>query len=666
MATLKFGRATSNVGFTSLSTASFNDMKPAKIVRELIQNSLDAAVEANEDTAIVRFQVTKINREDIPDLRGYNNAFRKAIEYQKDISNGKLPDAAQQVVRQIKHGLEALDTGNASLLSIMDNGVGIDDRRMNSLLGDGASIKPIEYSGSYGVGHLASMALSDLRYLLYGGLTKEGKRIVCGRTALASHGVKEELKLKGAEGYLIKEFGDRHNLYVFLDQSDHPAIVTKCLDEIQAEWGHGSIIAILAFNNFRNDMALWDIVSKISAYNFCTAIHQGKLTIEMREDNIEKRLDKDTLGSVLEQDQYRTRVARSGTSFEGLRPSGQNAYSMLKTLVENDRERIAIEIGNIYISLMLPSLDRNPRVDLFRNGMWITDRAYGLKRSNFANCQPFHAVIEIESENGGNLHRLIRKAEGPMHDALALELLSKSEQNTLKKYLEQIADWIKERTPTIETDEYAIDDFLLVDSNGDEKAKRKQARRHFSFWGVPSVIHNRSLGSGRQEFRPDPPEPPKPRPPKPDPPPTPPPEPPDPPDPKPNPNIDATRRSNPVSLHATVASVGNGKIKALLECDQEMPEVRVLLLVDENTDATCDRIWRDEDVSIKTFDVRVMDDNMEAPEYQIWDDRNARILGMAASTRYEIDIECKITDEMANLVEMPVLRVVFYRLSNPT
>ena len=137
-ASLKFGKATSNEGFTPHSTASFSDLRPARIVRELIQNSLDAAVvEAGEDTAIMRFQVEPITRREVPDVRGYEAAFKRAVKFQTKVSDGQLPDAAQQVVDHIRAGLTNLNSGNASVLSVLDNGIGLDSKRMNSLLGDG-------------------------------------------------------------------------------------------------------------------------------------------------------------------------------------------------------------------------------------------------------------------------------------------------------------------------------------------------------------------------------------------------------------------------------------------------------------------------------------------------------------------------------------------------
>jgi hypothetical protein len=141
MATLKFGRATSLVGFSSLKTARFNNLPPARIVRELIQNSLDAAKEASVSPAIVRFQVGSLKRRDIPDFQGHSKALQKAIEYHKKESGGKLPEPAQEAVNRINAGLDAISGGKASVLSVTDNGIGLDAKRMQSLLGDGASTK---------------------------------------------------------------------------------------------------------------------------------------------------------------------------------------------------------------------------------------------------------------------------------------------------------------------------------------------------------------------------------------------------------------------------------------------------------------------------------------------------------------------------------------------
>lgn len=54
---LRFGPATSWSGFTPTGVSGFNDLQPGVVVRELLQNALDAAVAAGESTAIVHFAV---------------------------------------------------------------------------------------------------------------------------------------------------------------------------------------------------------------------------------------------------------------------------------------------------------------------------------------------------------------------------------------------------------------------------------------------------------------------------------------------------------------------------------------------------------------------------------------------------------------------------------
>lgn len=650
-ATLKFGSATRPEGFTPYNTSSFSDLRPARIVRELIQNSLDAAVEAGEYTAIVRFRVDKVSRREIPDTKGYQNAFKKAVKHQTKINGGKLSDAAQQVVAQIEKGLKDLKDGNATLLSITDNGIGLDTRRMNALLGDGAGAKTSDAAGSYGNGHLAPMPLSDIRYMLYGGVTQDGKRIVCGRTILASH--PERGELKAAEGYLVDGFrnGLDGNLYDFYKQ--HPRIVSNRLDQIHSEWGHGCAVMIPVFNNFKSGgESLWEIVSKVAAYNFCAAIHRGKLVIEVNNEEGFSTLNRETLPEILEQDKERVRVARSDSFFEGLRPSGQNAYSILKTLAGRAGKRINVSGSTVHLSLMAPSLSGNTRIDLFRNGMWITDDAFGLKRADFANHQPFHAVIEAEGGKGGRLHRLIRKAEGPMHDSLSFSLLPEEERAELKKFLRQIADRIKEQVPEAGREEYTIDDFLLVsaDAGGGGGASS------FSFWGVPTKASRRQssqLLPGLESTDvdvPDRPETPQPPPP---------PNPPGTPDSK-------EMRSSPLPFQSVVVPDGKGKLRASIASQGDFPETWLALRVDENTDVTCDRIWPDEDVSIASCSIRAVDGDKKALKSEIVSGgRIVKVKGLSGKTTYELDIAYNAPRELASVVETAVFRLELRRPPNP-
>ena len=655
MAALQFGTANSNDGFTTHNTAFFNDLPPARIVRELIQNSLDAAVEAGEPAAHVTFRVDAVRRGDIPDLQGYTKAFRKAVSYQTGRNDGELPDPAQEVVNRIQSGLNDIKDGNARMLSIADNGVGLDIKRMNSLLSDGASAKAASASGSYGVGHLAPMALSDIRYVLYGGMTADGNRIAGGKAVLAPHPGKE--RLNDGKGYLINGFKDGRNgnLYDFLKAKQQPRPVAKILDAIGNKWGHGCVVLIPAYNNFRNDgMPLWNIVSKVASYNFAPAIHRNKLILHVQENGKYHRLDARSLLDILENDKDGVRAARSDTFFAGLRPSGQNAYSTLQTITDGESHQVAASGGEAQISLLTPSLSGYPRIDLFRNGMWIAERIPGMGQADFASRQPFHAVILIDATMGGELHRLIRKAEGAMHDSLSLSLLSKPEQTTLKQALAKIAERIKEIAPKVDTDEYAVDDFLPVNT-GNENTGGQES---FSFWGTPTVVSRRSSTQVRIVDVPDP-----------DPNPDPDPDPDPNPNPHPNPNPDpnphpspSPRWARPLPFHSAVAPDGNGRLTGAVTSAADFAEVWLTIQVDENSDFTCDRIWQDEGVTVKSFRIAPADDNDAALTSEITPDgRLVKIRRIAADTEYDVCVEYDLPQELATVVTLPVLRLELHR-----
>ena len=410
---------------------------------------------------------------------------------------------------------------------------------------------------------------------------------------------------------------------------------------------------IPAFNNFRsNELSLWDIISKVAAYNFAPAIHHDKLIIKVKESSDIRKLDTRTLKGVLEQDKEGTRAARSDTFFAGLRPSGQNAYSILTALTDGSHT-IQVNGDKAQISLHTPSLSGYPRIDLFRNGMWITDNIPGLWRSDFAIRQPFHAVIQIDASSGGELHRLIRKAEGPMHDRLSLSLLSNAEQTSIKQALAVIADWINIQVPLVDTEEYPVDDFLTVNT-GEEGAGGKKS---FSFWGTPTIVSRRSSAqvslasqsnndNEKVDFEDDGNDD-------------------DPGAVKPK-KKKQRRPTRPLQFRSVVAPAGDKKLAGSVTSSVSLPETWLIIRVDENADFTCDRIWPDEDVIVKSFQITPINSNDPRPQSEIMDrGRFVRILGIAADSRYNVEVEYDAPSELEAVVTLPVLRLELHRPSNP-
>ena len=166
-------------GFTT-NVTSRQAGDPDPVIRELLQNCLDAAVrEAKRDCAEVHFSVAQRPIDQLPGYQQYVDAFRAA--------RAELPEAVTNDVRSAVRRIEgALDKSAMSVLFCRDNGVGLDAKSMQALLSEGQSHKPNAGAGSYGLGHLTAYPASDLRYVLYAG--KRGQsEIASGHAILGSH-----------------------------------------------------------------------------------------------------------------------------------------------------------------------------------------------------------------------------------------------------------------------------------------------------------------------------------------------------------------------------------------------------------------------------------------------------------------------------------------------
>lgn len=633
-------------GFTSLTTATFNDAPPAKILRELLQNSLDAAVEAGEKTATVRFEVSFLAKAGVPDLTGYERTFREAVGYHQKRNNGQLDDPAQQVVDTIE---DTLGEGEHCLLTVSDNGIGFDQRRMTAVLGDGSGAKEAGAAGSYGVGHFSALAASSLRYVLYGGVSRSGARIASGLTILAGRPGKR--RPQSARGYFVKKLlgGQGNKLFEFATAREVPPVIKTALSKIRKEWRHGSVVMIPAFNyfGFESDRWLTDIIPLVAALNFSVAIHAGKLVVEVDETAVDggtfKKVGADNLREVLESVRDRVRAFRSDTWLSGLRPSGQDAWAAYQALSQGRLTRVPTMAGHADVHVLVPAPAGKTRLDLFRNGMWITAEVPYLSPSSFTDWEPFQAVLIPRS--GTKLHRLVRKTEGPMHDEISLKLLSKDERELLRTALRAVATWLKNEVPKMNAETYTPEDFLVVPSGGSDGGPAASSK--YSMWGNPVMVRRARVSQQRPDDTPEEP------------------------DLEPDSGVrrkkerrnrrrkTANRRSRPLPFRSTGVPGDQGQYHIEIECTESVEEVLLRFRIDENTDATSDRLWPDEDVMLSSF---VCEDSNGAPlSGQLEDDKTSiRLLGLTAGT-YTIAIEYNAPPGFDDAVRAPVFRVDLHR-----
>ena len=616
-------------GFTPAGIAAFSDLRPAVVIRELIQNSLDAACEANKETAIVRFRLTQGETSRIPGIQNYRKAFEGAIETQKKL-DGELPSQANLVVNTIE---EALSKDTQDILSILDNGIGLNESRMHALLSDGVSSKGNNASGSYGNGHFVSIPASDLRYVFYGGITSDGNSIGSGHAVLASHHVQEgkSESHRSGGGFFVLRLGETiGKMYQCATDDAIPSLIMENLEDIKKTSDHGTVVVIPAFNHFRESgtPSLWKTVAQAAACNFFAAIEGGNLEIHVEDLRFEgchdrKTLNRSSLADVLKEhnENKRSRAFLSG----------KRAFEAHKALRHGDLLFVRTCAGDINVRL-LKKPSGNSRIDLCRNGMWIADdkKIPGFYYQ-FTDRKPFHAVLLLDADIGNDLHGLMRKAEGPLHDSISTKYLSSDERKRLNTALKEIREHLRSRTEELDDEPFSPDGYLPLD-DGDGQVPGGRAT--VAFWGRPTAVQQRFPGPS---WLPDPGPPGPPGPPRP---------------PRPKPIKPRHRPALQSACQCVSTPIGVGRRRIHLVCGNALKNVELRLCVDENIDATCDRLRQDEMSSVVLSGISV--NGKEAKECNILKENGnavgVRLGAISADDPVTIETDFKLTGDFASLM----------------
>lgn len=568
---LQFGFSTDRAGFTPAGIAAFSDLRPAAVVRELIQNSLDAAlIEAGEPCAHVRFERSACTLEEIPGIDNYRTAFKRAVEEQTPSGS------ARSVVERIRRTLRR---ESHELLWVIDNGVGLDGKRMSALLSDGVSAKGGSASGTFGNGHSVVLPASNLRYVMYGGLTADGESYGAGQAVLASYRDEDNWRSRSGRGVYVRSFKPSSVDVPFtLAQGDAiPSMVGYAIDRIRAEHGHGAAVIIPAFNNFEHEQSLQEAVFKAASFNFFQAIHEGRLVVEVVDSEGSGVLDAVRLRDVLAPYRDEMRWGRSGAFL-----SGRKANEAYETLVDGETHEIETAQGNVTVRLLRRETGRRS-TGLCRNGMWITDEL-PMFQNAFSDKQPFQALILLNSDCEDGFFELIREAETPLHDKLAPKQMDLDRRRALRDALREVRDGIAELVPASTEDVYSPKDILAFQFEDMEGQGR--GGRLPSFWGRVGTTRRSKLvrrkvgkretggagggggsGGGRKKR-------------------------------------EARIVTEPIFRIAS-APVGEGKRTVHIECTDEFEDAELRMFVDENVDATCDRQTRAQAAVVLLSNVKV-------------------------------------------------------------
>ena len=449
------GFATSQINIHSRGNAE-------PVIRELLQNCLDAR-HRDTDSVDVVFTIDMVATGDLPAWKDYLEAFRSAREQRQQHNQ-----LSQQDVKICERIETATHGGEIPVLFCQDNGMGIDGKTMNRLLSEGNTDKSEKGAGSVGLGHLTAFAASDLRYVVYGGKTDSGFT-GSGRAILAARmgggGKNTPLSPKGTLALREKQQLDLFDSSVeYL--TEPPKILSKEFKNIN---GTGTVVAILGFNFFGdNPDYATDRILKVSASHFLPAILKQRMTVtidnRLAEADSYKRGDHRNIMDFL--DPAGAVARRKNISFpEGL------AYRAYRTIDQGTK--IGHDMGAEIKIRPLDANERNTRVNIFREGMWITWEAHNLEPSNFAGYKQFDAVILPDpKDTPDELYKLMRSSEGTDHMDIDLNDLNNKERKKLQGLLSKICDLLKREVGKAGGDTFIPKGFADFPSGSVVKAER--------------------------------------------------------------------------------------------------------------------------------------------------------------------------------------------------
>lgn len=370
------------------SSQFFGDEPVAKLVREAIQNSLDASMSSLGVPVEVEFRAISL---DATDFGG--ESLRKHIEACHEQATIENDARIREVYRR---ALDRLDGGRVECLTITDTGThGLRDGRWESLVLREGSVNKANAtaSGSFGIGKNAVFNVSDLRAVIYStryvDLTGTVEKMQ-GKATLMSHTVD----------------GDPRQHIGFYAQDEIQPVLSRDIPPALRLAERGTRVTILGFNPRTGDWG--GEVVRATLENFFVALHRRRLVVRVISGgNEEVEINHETMDGLF---------GRNAATLA-------DSYFYYRAIRESEPVN-TVEIPNIgSMELYVLMEDKAPRrICLVNsNGMKITD-SRDQKTNPLAprgsNLWQDYAVVVVPSTEGDEW---LRRTENVSHDALSPE-----------------------------------------------------------------------------------------------------------------------------------------------------------------------------------------------------------------------------------------------------
>ena len=374
--------------------AHFSDDPIPKLVRELIQNSLDAKQDGLASPVHVAFCETSVKR-NLIDGATLRRHLQSCLDRARAADRGDMAEVYADALSVAKQP-------NTPCLKVQDTGtVGLNDARWKALVvqegavskGGGAP------GGSYGIGKNAILNVSDLQAVFYSTRLVEGRK---GRI--------EKLQGKATlTGHLAPNgTGDDLQHVGFYSQRNGSLLMGKDIHEFFRLDDTGTGVFIMGFNPHSTDWV--DQVATAVIENIFHAIHHKKLTVEVSargEDPIQ--ISHETIDDHFKRLQPLNRIA-------------VHYYRAIRDLGVDDVEltRKFRRLGHLRLYIDFDSDAPRRFAHINRNGMLITDsreqRVNPLAPRGRGLWPDFVDVVVPDTDAGDPW---LRRMENPSHDSLS-------------------------------------------------------------------------------------------------------------------------------------------------------------------------------------------------------------------------------------------------------
>lgn len=417
-------------GFSDGAIDTFAGDRLSSMVREIIQNSLDAVKDPTMPIT-VHFSLEEYDRSDLSDLDSLTSHFKQCLKEAKDQEVDKAIDFFEAGLKELSSDkkIKVLVISDSNTKGLSGS---IHERKgpwYALVMSNGLSQK--SGLGSFGHGSKAPFNMTSIRSLYY--LTRTEVNDVVesrfqGKSILQSHPHPRQTgETAEAVGFYSKKSDQDRPIPLLNDEIPQWASETR--NKHSEDTGTTLFIPFTSF-----DKGLFPETKITVLANFYYAIREGNLNVVVDGDEI----NRSNVDEYFRWGQQNLPYEHDLIDRDYVEESFKGVEGIINSTADNEEE---IEgFGKIKWHIRVDADVLKKRVSIARKpGMLITRKPKGLLR--FAGCKNFEMFVYVEEGDG---YKALTKLENPKHDDFSYDRIQgQKDEKKIRKLYEQLTDHVR-------------------------------------------------------------------------------------------------------------------------------------------------------------------------------------------------------------------------------